>query len=401
MLPYIFLISTVLLFSLICFNKSTKNNVYPQVLKSVFLSVCFLLLFVYSAVRANIGYDYLMYHRGFLQMGADGFASIAYLDWELGFTVLTKAIYLLTKNIHVYMAIIAAVCLAGPFYVIYRYSKAVWLSVLLYINLYFFYCTFNFLRQSIAISIALFAYTALINRKFWQYAALIMFAALFHQTVLILLPVYFIVNFKPSLKIPLLYAYGVLWVFIASNATLDIIMDFIDSDYRQSVFLTKGLDYIHVVIPTLIIGCGIFFVLKCAKSKNNDADPDKIIIIQTNLMYFSYFWICVMLRHALFERLSYYTYIYVILYIPEMLAFADEQYKKHLNKKFDFMLKNNELSEIQQQIIIARFKRRRNRLNVFLTLIIIAVTLLYNIYGLAAYEKGVHGVYPYASWFKF
>jgi len=396
MLIYIILISTICIFSLICFNRFTKYH-SPQVLKMSFLSTSFFFLFVCSALRMNIGYDYRMYVQGFELMGRDGFSTLTYLDWEWGFNIMTKLIYLITKDPHIYMAIIAAICLAGPYYVIYRYSKKIWLSVLLYINLYFFYCTMNFLRQSIAISIVLFAYTFLTKRKFWRFSLLILIAATFHTTVLIMIPAYFMTNFKPSLRIPLLYAYLVLWVFISSNATLDLLTEAIHSEYRNSVFLTLGLSFIHAIIPTMITGAGMFVMLRFVKPANI-ADGEKPFVMQTNLMYFSYLWILIMLRHGIFERFSYYTYILVILYIPELIAFADEKYKDYVNKKFNAKLKNNALPEEEQKKIITYYKRTRKILNIALILLAIAIPLAYNLYGLTVYARGPHGIYPYQSW---
>jgi hypothetical protein len=50
---------------------------------------------------------------------------------------------------------------------------------------------------------------------------------MFHYTVLIMIPVYFIVNFKPSPRIPLLYCFLVLWVFISSNPALDLLTEYL------------------------------------------------------------------------------------------------------------------------------------------------------------------------------
>lgn len=400
MLPYILLIATIGIFSVICFHKNAVFSSSPQILKTIFLSSSFLLLFIYSSARLNIGNDYTRYASAFSGMGKEGFSNLNYLDygWEWGFNILTKIIYILTKDVRVYMTIIAAMCLAGPYYVIYKYSKSPWLSVLLYINLYFFYVTMNFMRQGVAISISLFAYEFLLKRKFLKYAAVIICAAMFHVTVLIMIPLYFLVKFKPSLKIPLFYGYLVLWMYIASNSTIDLILSFIYPEYRTSVFIVMGLDIINAVIPTLIVISGVFLMMKFIKPQQPAADSEKTFIIQTNLMYFAYFWIFVMLRHAIFERVSYYAYIYVILFIPELLAFADEKYKKYLNRKYNSTIKPSDMPESQKKDIIARYKRYRKLMSVGLTALVITITLLYNFYGLVMYPGGAHGIYPYSSW---
>jgi len=393
---YVILTLAVLTYSFICFNGLTKN-VPPRALKTVFLSAVFLLLLTCSAMRLSVGYDYNMYYNGFYNMGRAGFSTLVYKDWEWGFNIFTKVVFFFTRDYRIYMAIASAICLAGPFCLIFRHSKKAWLSVLLYVNLYFYYATMNFMRQSIAISLVAFAYTFLINKKLWAYTMVVLVAALFHTTVLIMLPVYFIVNFKPSLKIPLLYAYLIFWVFISSNETLDILTEFMHSEYRFSKYLSMGLSAVHVVIPSLVVLFGMFVVLKFIKPKNM-LESDKLIVIQTNLMYFSYMWLTVMLRHALFERFSYYTYIFVILYIPELIEFVDDKYKKYANRRFNIKLRIYELSEEQQKDFIADFKKKRRALGIFITLFFVAATLVYHMYGLVVYDKGPHGIYPYRTW---
>ena len=396
MTVYLLLIFAVCIFALACFNGLTQNH--PQrLLKTVFLSASFVMLFLCSALRQNIGYDYTMYAKGFALMRADGFSTLSYLDWEWGFNIITKTIGLFTGDLRIYMAIMALLCLAGPFWAMLRYSKKVWLSVLLYINLYFYYCTMNFIRQSIAISIVMFAYTFMINKKFWRFLPLVLLASAFHLTALIMLPVYFLVNLKPSPKIPLLYAYLILWVFIASNSTLDLVTEIYHSEYRDSVFLRLGLGAIHAVFPTLVLAGGMFLIFKFVK-RDNIANFEKPVVMQTNLMYFSYLWILGMLRHAILERFSYYSYVFVILYIPELIFFAEQKYRHYLNLKFTKKLKNSGMPAEQQQQIIGDYKKKSRTLYRVLVFLVLVISFSYNIYGLSVYDRGPHGIYPYASW---
>jgi len=418
------LIAAVCVLSLICFNKYVKNAVDPRIPKLAFLCGSFFVMALIATRRVNIGYDYQMYARGFWRLGIDGFPSggdilnaVAdrtknlflkgdvigifrgyYLDWEWGFILLTKTVVFFTRNIHVYMGIVSAVCLAGPFYLIYRYSKNVWMSVLLYVNLYFFYCTMNFMRQSIAISIVLFAYTFLMNRKFIPYCLLILAAALFHSTVLIMLPAYFLIKFKPSLRIPLVYAFFIMWVFISSNAALELLLGNIFTKYvhyLDTSFLAEGIDLIHIVVPALIIITGIYFTVKFAKTAN---DTNKTFFIQTNLMYFSFFWLSVMLRHSILERVSYYSYVLVILYVPELIAFIDVRYKDYLNKKYNILVRRGKLTGDEQKSLILKYKNRRKIVSGAVTAAVVIITVSYNIFGLVAYDRGVHGIYPYQTW---
>jgi len=330
----------------------------------LYMSITFGAMLVLSCLRFGVGFDYLMYSRGFFVMGMDGFSTLTYYDWEWGFTLFTKIVVYFTRDVRVYFAVVSLLCLAGPFYIVLRYSKKPWLSVLLYLNLYFFYCTTNFLRQSIAISITLFAFTFLIKRKIIPYMGIILLAAAFHITALIMVPVYLFANFKPSRKTPILYGFVILWVFIASFPVLDILTEYMYGGYIDTVFIMQGLDAVHVVIPAAVSVLCFWFIYKFARH-------DKILVTYVNLIYFGAFWMVVMLRHMIIERLSYYAYIYVILFIPEFILFLETE---------------------------PGTEKRRKAVRYGLLAVVAVVTTAYNIYGLTSGDKGVHGVYPYRSW---
>ena len=409
MLEYIVLTAAIIILSLVGFNKFTKKCQKPVTL--VFLAACFLMLLAVSALRLNTGWDYTMYTRGFFQMAHSGFDTLEYRGWEYGFNILTKIIAFFTKDQRVYIAVVSVICLAGPFYVILRYSKKPWLSVLLYINLYFFYCSMNFLRQSIAISVIMFAYTFLLDRKLLRYVIFVALAACFHVTALVMLPVYFLVKPKASFKIPLLYCILFIWIYISSNATLDLIAEYFRTDYSESVFFARGLSFVHIIIPSVILTAGMTilfsgdaansYILQQPDKRGNGKTYGDVINFHNNLMYFSYLWIIVMLRHSILERFSYYTYTLAILYIPELINFADMKFNYFYKNRLNKTEKTEDLSDAEKEKLGAAHKKRRDIMRFSLVFAVVAITVLYNIYGLAAYERGVHGVYPYQSWFSF
>ena len=82
---------------LFCVRKPSKNK------KICFVIVAFTQLFLVMALRTQIGYDYNMYTIGFQQMNAEGFTSLTYRDWEIGFVVLTKLLgnNTLCQSVHI------------------------------------------------------------------------------------------------------------------------------------------------------------------------------------------------------------------------------------------------------------------------------------------------------------
>lgn len=63
---------------------------------------------------------------------------------------------------------------------------------MLFLLLSEYYCTMNFIRQSIAGIIALFALEFLKKKKFLPYLMIILVASTFHKSALILIPFFFI-----------------------------------------------------------------------------------------------------------------------------------------------------------------------------------------------------------------
>ena len=198
---YLLNVGLICVWGLLCFG-IFKNK---KIGKLLFLAICFTQLLLLVCFRYRIGFDYDMYAQGFVLMDMEGFSSLSYLDWEIGFIVLTKLIGLFTNNIQVYIGLIAVFCLFSWAFFIYRYSPNVWLSTFLFVNMYLLYLNMNFLRQAVAIAITLFAWPFIKNRKFWPFLGIVVLAALFHTTALILIPVYAVLRIRPGSGLWLLY----------------------------------------------------------------------------------------------------------------------------------------------------------------------------------------------------
>lgn len=376
---------------LFCFkNPSKKKNL-------IFIIISFTQLFLISILRYNIGHDYQMYLEGFIKMGMDGFSNLKYLDWELGFNLYTKIIVFFTRSEKIYFGVTALICLLPPAWFIYKNSKNVWLSTLIYVNLSFFYCTMNFLRQSIAISIMLVSWHFLKKKKFIPFALLIILASTFHTTVLIMLPMYFLVKLKTGIKTVLLYCYGLLFFYISSDGFIDLLTDVFHSEYKNSVFISEGLPFFYSIIPILILIAVLILNKHLVElNKNNQ--------ILINMLYCATFWMVIMSKHSILERISYYPYIFVIILIPEIV----EVFKIKLNKRFY----NKEISKFKYKSLISGqeindtiktklnvIAQRKVKLATFpLIFAILIILFLYNTFGMYVGENGIHGVFPYDTW---
>lgn len=362
---FIFIVLWAFLF---CFRRPSKiKNI-------VFLILSFGQMFLLSIFRVNIGFDYQMYVEGFYRMGMDGFSNLSYLDWEIGFVLFTKVVAFFTKNHIIYLGIISLFCLGSSARFIYKYSRMPWLSTILFVNLYFFYLSMNFLRQSIAIAIILFAWGFLKNQKFIPFLMIIALAATFHTTALIMIAVYVILKIQPSLKLLLLYCYALVFFYISSDGFLDLITSVFHQEYRNSIFL-QGLSFTYAIFPIVIALIAMIYKKQLtALSQSNH--------YLISLTFLTAFLMTIMSKHAILERFSYYSYIFIILLIPEIIyAIACTNRKVSLEQITNHNIPI--LSEIN------------NRYKLLAILSIFIITYGVHLYGMF---ENVHGAFPYNTW---
>ena len=349
--------------------------------KLSYLLLTFLPMFVLLVVRFHIGYDYDMYMEGFYRMAIDGFSSLSYLDWEPGFVLFSKIVASFTLNLAVYFGIIGAFCLFSAARFIYSYSSKTWLSVILFVNLYFFYLDMNFLRQAMAISIGLFAWSFLKRRKLLPYIGVVLLAACFHTTALIMLLFYPIVKIKPAIKQVLFYCYALLCFFLISDGLMNLVTHIFHQEYQNSVLL-DSMSLIYAIIPVLAVICAMIWREQLlAASKSNQG--------LIALAFLTAFFTLIMTRSAILERMSNYSLFYLILLIPEMITAIE---KFGANHKFNRNHPTTQVSKsrMKEQLSIVPYSWQSK----LATAIVLLITYCYNWYGMMV---NVHGVFPYQT----
>ena len=358
----------------------------------IFVAICFLQLYLISAYRIGIGADYKMYSDGFFLMAVDvsrnGFNLGAYEDWEIGYILLNKFIGIFTARPADFFMISSLLPLVGPAYLVIRYSRNPFMSVFLYVNLYLFYLDINFVRQGIAMSILCFAYGFLKDRKFWRFLLIVALAACFHLTAIYMIPVFLVCLLKVNTRTLLLYLFGLLFYYILSDGLLNIVLSSFHSEYSGSIFIENGV-FVHYAFYPLLLCAAMVFLSYYVK----DLTPTMHMLIHLTLMMG--FWQIVMTKHALFERFSYYTMLFVILAVPEALKTFSGQLKENLTAKYTESLGTSEGDK--NRVAVAKASAAASRTVMLVTAGVLVLAFAYNMMGLIVPEHGVHGVLPYRT----
>lgn len=155
-----------------------------------------LVLSVIEGLRSfDLGTDTSTYAYLFTTDGMDSL--------EAGFQLLGKAVHLFTNDPVVFILAISLVTNGLIVFSIYRISSNPYVSIFCYVTLFYYFQSFNVMRQYVAIGIILVAYSFLRQNQFFRYFMGMILAFLFHNSAIVgflLLPYHFIKNSNRGTK---------------------------------------------------------------------------------------------------------------------------------------------------------------------------------------------------------
>lgn len=360
--------------------------------KMIYVVLTLSYMWLLATFRQGIGYDYYTYIEIFEKVrGAQGISGLLTLPYEWGFILVTKAMTWWISSPTVMYAVYALMVLVPIGIFVYRHCKDPWLSLWLYVTLTFFYTSMNFVRQSIACSIIVLGYGFLRDKKIVKFLLIVILAALFHKTALIMIPVCFLCYIKLNKKWGVFYGAATVLTFIFSKQILDLVTLFIFTSYHGS-FYTNAFPLIFLVIPFALFG-GCLALWPVWRKRQAEAD-----MLLNLMMYSAIIWLFIT-RHFILERFSMYIYVFVIIAVPQAvsaLKCSQEDYDK--------------LAEIQQEsgkksgrnkaehAVIRDLSQKISDHQKYYWSGVVAVLILTMIYQeFGSYVNGFHRVFPYRT----
>ncbi len=153
-----------------------------------------IVLVLVSGLRANIG-DTYVYRETF----EENIFSLDYVleQKDIGFGFLQMLLKnFVSQDPQVMIFATALITNVLILFVFYNYSRMIEISLYVYVTGGLFLVSMNGIRQVLAAAIAFIAIKYLLEGNLMKYALIILFASLFHQSALVLLPIYFLVRSK-------------------------------------------------------------------------------------------------------------------------------------------------------------------------------------------------------------
>lgn len=297
---------------------TTKNNIFEKI------SILFLI--IVAGLRYNTGRDYLNYYQiyDWIKDGGERF--------EIGFYYLFKILgdfgfsYQFTLFlISTFVILVIYFSIIRPIPLRYRYVS-LFFFLIIYEN-YFNIAANSLLRQSLAIVFFLVSIRYIVHKNFIKYLLVIIIGSLFHLSILLLIPFYFIkkINIKMMyfivFLIPFFYTFPSLLSEMLRYSLVNIgLSDFANLNYITMIHREISIKEVGKNIFYIFVFVQFIYVNKLLKYKINDKEVIYIKLLLVGFIFKLYLSVGL----DMFHRLIPYFYIF---YIPVVFIFLREHKK--------------------------------------------------------------------------
>lgn len=287
----------------------------------LYLTGIFGILFLCSALRFGIGNDY----RQYTQTAHEAYVG-GYVVTEAGFNWLVRILYTLSggEYYELVFAVFAFVTLFIFLKAFYEQSTDFAFTYFLFMTLGLYFQTYNTVRYYLALAIALYAMRYVLGRDLIKFVFWILLAALFHKSVLLTIPVYWIASFawkKWMVIAGFVFSAG---CFLAKGLILKIAL-FLYPSYENTVYLEGGTNPISILRGVLVLGLYLWYHKRYVRAKE---DRELLFYAQLNLLSVV---VCVFFSFLpVVTRIAYYFSITQLLMIPKMVGGIEEEKLRRL-----------------------------------------------------------------------
>lgn len=245
---------------------------------------------------------------------------ITTVEKDKGFYFLSVLIKVfVTRDVKIYFFILAVVQVYLLFRVYRKYSTRYAISFFLFIaSTDYVSWMFNGIRQFTAVTITLVAFEYIVSKKYVNAIIIILFASLFHQSALLVIPFVFIVQGKAWNKKTILFILLIVFAVAYIEQFTDLLDDMLQetqytnvvSDWRESE--DDGTNAIRVLVyamPTILSLVGLKYI---------QYKDDRIINVCTNMSIISVcIYVISMFTSGIFiGRLPIYFSLYNYILLP-------------------------------------------------------------------------------------
>jgi len=285
-------------------------------LNKIFVLGSLLSLALISGLRSNIGDTYFYKHA--FEVNDFTWSQVKTQE-NIGFWIFQMILKHFSDDPQILVFITAAITNILIIFVFMKYSRQFELSTYVYITGGLYLVTMNGIRQSLTAAIIFMATRFIINGNFLAYALIVLFASTFHESALILLPIYFLVRYKAWSRATLMLLIIAVVIVIGFDQFSSILFSSLeDTQYgHYKDFQEGGANIIRVAVfgaPIIIAFFG--------REKLREIFPESDYIVNMSLI--GLVFMIVSTQNWIFARFS----IYFTLYQLVLVAWIVKLFKQ-------------------------------------------------------------------------
>lgn len=316
-------------------ENSYKNHQDNEKIKAILLNVSICALFFIGAFRWKTGNDWYNYEIMFNKLGyinqlyTNTKVYIEnYNDIELGYRIFNSLI----KSVGLGFQSVLFLSNLFLMYALHRFirknSKHYMLSVLIYYSIFFLHFNMSLIRQGFALGFFMIAIDKIYERHFLKFILITIIGSLFHISILVTIPVYFLYNLrikKTLVTFILFFAYVIRLLSISvSKFILIILPGFIISDLEHYIDTYEAVSMLSFGnLERLIMAVIIIFTYE----KIVDFNKNSKLSLNMYLIYLL-FNLLLYENIGILTRIRFYFQLQYIILIPILLSLLKVRFNR-------------------------------------------------------------------------
>lgn len=282
-------------------------------------SIAIFSLVLISGLRSSIGdTGYYMYSYTLEKNFSELFSN---RDW--GFTLYQSMLQKFFSHPQFLLIISALITISLILITLYKYSPALTFSIFLFISSGTYISTMNGLRQYLIASIIFAAFSLILKNKKWKFIFLVLVLSLIHASVLIMIPVYFIVRQKAWSKKIIFLTFAIIFTFLGFETIfVNLFENLLErtqyDNYIDSLDSFKGTNTLRIIVSAIPVLLAFVFRKRLKASlPNYDIYVNFSLLNFLIMLFASYSWI--------FARISMYFDLYNLILLPAIIYYCFER----------------------------------------------------------------------------
>lgn len=285
----------------------------PKRKKIFLLFVAIQLIMIFAMRDTDVGVDLLRYNRIYEEISVSNFMDILRNPEYFTSILFYIVIYICTHfgiSYHVFLGLFGIIAVVPNIYYINRYSTHPYISVLIYLSLGIYSFQFSGLKQTMAMTLVLFAFDAAITRNIKRFYVFIILAMLCHLTAIICLPIYVIykLKYKNWMILPIILSLIIAYIFRDNIAQL-VTHLFSDGEYLGRYTSSGTVGSTSFFLLLLLVFIIIFANIDIRNNEKLISYYFKLILISVFIQFMSSYAYS-------FTRLNY----YYIQFLPIVIS---------------------------------------------------------------------------------